>query len=179
MEQIRKFLSEKKSSILNKWFERIVSTYPLETQKFLRREKDRFANPVRSRVWEGIEGVINALIKGDESNISTSLDNIIRIRAVQDFTPAQALAFIFFLKKVVREELAEITKNSELLNELLEFENKIDELALLCFNIYMQCREKIYEIRVNEIKRLTYSLLKRANLIYEIPDFKDYKKTII
>lgn len=179
MEQIRKFLSEKKSSILNKWFERIVSTYPLETQKFLRREKDRFANPVRSRVWEGIEGVINALIKGDESNISASLDNIIRIRAVQDFTPAQALAFIFFLKKVVREELAEMTKNSELLNELLEFENKIDELALLCFNIYMQCREKIYEIRVNEIKRLTYSLLKRANLIYEIPDFKDYKKTII
>jgi len=179
VEQIRKFLSEKKSNILNKWFERIVSTYPLETQKFLRREKDRFANPVRSRVWEGIEGVINALIKGDESNISASLDNIIRIRAVQDFTPAQALAFIFFLKKVVREELAEMTKNSELLNELLEFENKIDELALLCFNIYMQCREKIYEIRVNEIKRLTYSLLKRANLIYEIPDFKDYKKTII
>ena len=41
---------------------------------------------------------------------------------------------------------------------------------MLSFDIYMNHREKIFEIRLNEIKNMTSRLLKRANLIYEIPE---------
>jgi hypothetical protein len=34
----------------------------------------------------------------------------------------------------------------------------------------MNHREKIFEIKVNEIKNMTFGLLKRANLIYEIQE---------
>jgi len=171
--ELKKLLAERKSNIFKKWFDAILDTYPLETQRFLRREKDRFANPVKYNISEGIEGILKVLIE-EEGDVSSFLDQVIRIRAVQDFSPSEALAFIFFLKNVIRDELKEEIKKQELFDELLEFESKIDKLALLSFNVYMQCREKLYEIRVNEIKRLTYSFLKRANLIYEIPDFKDY-----
>ena len=31
-------------------------------------------------------------------------------------------------------------------------ESKIDTMALLAFDIYMKCREKIYEIKLDEVK---------------------------
>jgi hypothetical protein len=54
--------------------------------------------------------------------------------------------------------------------ELQAFENRIDDIALLAFDIYSQCRQKIYEIRVNEVKNQLGRLLKRANLTFEIPE---------
>ena len=34
----------------------------------------------------------------------------------------------------------------------------------------MKCRERIFELRVNEIKTMTFRLLKRANLLCEIEE---------
>jgi hypothetical protein len=38
------------------------------------------------------------------------------------------------------------------MDEWMKFQSKIDELALFAFDIYMDCREKICEIRVNQAK---------------------------
>jgi hypothetical protein len=46
-------------------------------------------------------------------------------------------------------------------------EGKIDEMALISFNIYMECREKLYQLRVDEIKNRTARLLQRADFIWE------------
>jgi len=35
------------------------------------------------------------------------------------------------------------------------------------FDIYMMCREKIYELKANEVRNRTYRAFKRANLITE------------
>ena len=40
--------------------------------------------------------------------------------------------------------------------ELQSFEAQIDNLTFLSFDIYMKCRERIFELRVNEIK--TYDI---------------------
>jgi len=53
---------------------------------------------------------------------------------------------------------------------LVAFESKIDGLALRCFDIYNQCRQKIFEIRVNEVRNESSRLLKMAGLVYEIPE---------
>ncbi|MCL0091586.1 RsbRD N-terminal domain-containing protein, partial [Dehalococcoidales bacterium] len=125
-------------------------------------EKDRFANPVGYTISKEIEVLYEELIDGmNFDKLSTSLDNIIKIRAVQDFSPSQAIAFIFLLKKAVKEELADEIGG----NWWLKFESRIDKLALLAFDIYMKCREKIYQIKVNKVKAETERALKLSKVM--------------
>jgi hypothetical protein len=116
---------------------------------------------------QGIETLYDELIHGMNSNkLSAALDAIIRIRSVQDFSPSQAIAFVPLLKRVIREELGGEIKDNQILEELLPVELRIDQLALLAFDIYMKCREKIFEIRVNEVKaqrEMALQLLERTN----------------
>ncbi|OHE59571.1 MAG: hypothetical protein A2Z47_16140 [Thermodesulfovibrio sp. RBG_19FT_COMBO_42_12] len=164
-------LTHKRSTILKKWFNVVIETYPPETAVFLKKQKDRFANPVGSSILQGIEGIFEDLLRGiDHEKVPTFLDNIIRIRAVQDFSPSQAIVFIFLLKQVIREELRKEISENGLFEELLTLESRIDELALLAFDIFMQCREKIYDIKAMELNNQTYSLLKRARLIIDLEE---------
>jgi len=166
-------LPERKTAVLQKWFDAIISTYPRETAKFLGSRKDRFANPVGQAILEGTEGILDELLKylrGEEKidpgNVSAFLDNIIRIRAVQDFTPSGAVWFIFQLKQVIRQELAsELEENPRMHAELARLDYGIDELALLSFDIFMKCREQIYQIKADEEKRSVYRLLQQARII--------------
>jgi hypothetical protein len=168
---LKNLLSKKKKSILKRWFDLILETYPPETSLFLKGQKDRFTNPVGATIYQGIEDIFDELIQEmDSEKISTFLDNIIRIRAVQDFTASQAIAFIFLLKNVIREKLEKEIKEKGISEELLRFESGIDDLALLSFDIYMKCREQIYELKANEVRTWTCNLLKRAKVIYEIED---------
>jgi hypothetical protein len=169
---LEEILTKQKDAILRRWYHAIAETYPAETARFIIREKNPFANPVGSTVHKGIEGVYQELLQGmDSDKISPHLDKIIRIRATQDFSPADAIGFIFSLKRLIREELEEeISQNLISSEELLVWDARIDALALLAFNIYSECREKIYEIRVNEIKNRTHRLLQRANLIMADPE---------
>jgi hypothetical protein len=165
-------LSEKKSAILKRWFDAILETYPADTSNFLKNQKDQFANPVGHTILQGIEALFGEILKGmdyDPDVFGASfLDNIIRIRAIQDFTPSESIAFIFLLKKVIREELRkDLSLQNGIAEELFTLESKIDKLALLSFDLYMKCREKIYELKANEVKNSTFRLLKRANLICE------------
>lgn len=178
--KLNKLLSEKKTTILEKWFDMIVETYPPETSDFLKNQKDRFANPVGSTIFSGIENLFeqllnsrNADVSAQAEKISPFLDSIIRIRAIQDFTPSQAIAFIFFLKKVIREELNTVLEEVAS-GELLALESKIDNLALLSFDIFMKCREKLYEIKADEVRNMTLRLLQKANLICD-PEFNSGK----
>src|SRR5512139_4114548 len=165
-----RLLQEKKSAILDRWFDLVLETYPADTQRFLKKQKSRFGNPVAQEISQGIEGVFDQLVKGagDEA-VSPFLDRIVRIRAVQQFMPAQALGFIFGLKRVIREELA----GSPSPAELIECEARIDRLALLAFNIYMGCKEQIFQLRVDEVKNRVGALLRRAKLVCDLSETED------
>lgn len=168
---LKNHLMGKKTAILKKWFDAIADTYPGDTADFLKNKKAQFTNPVGYNIAEGIEGLFDALLQGMIPNtVSTFLDAIVRIRAIQDFSPSEALSFIFQLKKVVRQELGEVLSNRELAAELTVFESAIDDLALFSFDIYMKCREKIYELKANEAKNMTFRLLQKARLIDEPQD---------
>jgi hypothetical protein len=162
------FLSQKRQAILTLWFDTIVETYPPETAKFLRSQKNQFANPVGSTILQGIEGVFDALIEGGEpQKVSPFLDNIIRIRAVQDFTASQAVSFIFSLKTTIRDSLGAEIAAQGLTGDLLLLESRIDDLALMTFDIYMKCREKIYDLKANEARKMTFRLIERMNRLDE------------
>jgi hypothetical protein len=163
--QITTHLTAKKSAILGRWLTMIYESYPPETAIFLRKEKNRFDNPMGYRISEGLEGLYNVLIQDFErERVLNFLDEIIRIRALQDFAPSQALAFIFLLKNVIRQELADEIRKENLGEELLELESCIDGLALLGFDVYTKRREKLSEIRVDEMKRRISGLMRKAGL---------------
>ncbi len=164
-------LPQKRAAILERWFQLILETYPADTSRFLKQEKDRFINPVGYTISQEIEALYDELLQEMNSDkLAACLDNIIRIRAVQDFPPSQTIAFIFLLKKAIREELTSEIAENRVLEELLKFESKIDQLVLLALDIYMKCREKVFEIRVNEAKaerERVLKLLERTNLTME------------
>lgn len=163
-------LSQKKAAILDRCFRLILETYPADTSRFLKQEKDRFVNPVGHTISQEIEVLFDELLQGmNSAKLSASLENIIKIRAVQDFTPSQAIAFTFLLKKAIREELENEIRKKKIYEELLKFETKIDRVIFLAFDIYMKCRQKIYEIKIDEVKAQregAFKLLERINLEY-------------
>jgi hypothetical protein len=175
--RLEAFLAEKRSKIIKKWRDLIIATYPGDAKRFLRKEKNRFANPVGRTISEAVETLYDELLKGgDTQSVSSSLDRIIRIRAVQDLKPSQAIGFIIQLKGIIGEELRTVAQENGLSEEIQALENTIDNMALMAFDIYTQCRQKIYEIRVREVQGQVSGLLRRANITIgdpeQTPDFE-------
>jgi len=168
--KLKDLLVERRSAIYKGWFTAIMETYPTDTSGFLQKQQDQFANPVGHIIRQGVDGLLDALIEEkDYSEGLPFLDDILKARAVQDFTPSKAMNFIFLLKNVVRKEIGKEIRQNQITDSLFSFESKIDDLALFAFNIYVKCREQIYELKSEELKRMTYLLLKKSNLAYEIP----------
>ena len=169
--RVEDLIEEKKDDIIKAWFRLLAKTYPGDTAQFLQSQKDPFDNPVGSNLITGLTGLMNFLINDeDPSVISEFLDPIVRIRAVQTmFSPSQAVAFVFDLKKIIRDSLKKELKDRDTRDRLWTFESKIDRLALTAFDLFSACREKLYELRANQEKSKVYSAFKRAGLITEIP----------
>ena len=164
--KIETLLENKKDRLLKKWFEACIKSYHEDTAKFYLRNKDAFANPVGSNIFKGMKAILDQLLSGMNPEIVKSgLDPIIRMRAVQDFSPSEALSFIFSLKVIIRKMMAKELQEDEFARALLAFESKIDTLSLMSFDIYNACREKIYDLKANEVRNRTYRAFKRANLV--------------
>ena len=147
------FLKQNRADIIEQWIKCVFETYHPETSKFLRSLRDRFSNPVGFTVSAEIANLYDEVIGTmNGESIANSMDSIVRIRAVQDFSPSQAVAFVFGLKKVIKDSLSGVSADGELLLDLFELESRIDHLALAAFEAYMQCREKVHQIRTNEIR---------------------------
>jgi len=166
---LKGLIQNNKSQIIKGWFEATIQTYAPDTAQFFKGQKDQFGNPVGSITSQGIAFLLDQLLDTwDPEAVKAYLDPIIRIRAIQDFSPSQATGFILLLKKVLRDNLAnELQKDANAL-QLLEFESKIDQLCLLAFDLYMDCKEKIYELSANETRNRTFRAFERAGLITDV-----------
>jgi hypothetical protein len=59
---------------------------------------------------------------------------------------------------------------SRISEDLWELERKIDAMGLMSLDIYTKCREKLYELRVKEVKNRVGRLIERANMMGGIPE---------
>ena len=152
-------LTAKKTAIVTAWLARTIQTYPEHASRFLSQEEDAFRNPLGHTLREALPDLFDWLVKGsDVSALSRLLDPILRIRAVQNFSAGQAVAFIFLLKRVLREALEDERRRDPSGEGLAAVEARLDEMALLAFDLFMKCREQIYEIRAGEVKRRLFML---------------------
>ena len=168
--ELVKQLAQKKSAIIKMWFEKVINTYPIDTAQFLKNQKDPFANPVGQNSLQSLQDIFDLALGGFDPTTARSLiDPIIRIRAIQDFKPSEAVGFMFELKSIIRETVTVDAKERQNLEDLNALDRRIDQLSLLAFDIYMQCREKILDLKANEMRARTYAAFSRAGLIKE-PD---------
>ena len=136
-----------RNTILKKWFDSIADTYPPHMAAIIRK-KQGFTNPVGQTTAQGIEDILDALISHTNPvNAAPFLNMIVRMRAVQDFMPSQAVQFVFLLKQVIREDLSRPIREEGLHSELAELNDVIDQFGLMAFDIFMQCREKLYDMK--------------------------------
>jgi hypothetical protein len=155
-------LRQRKDSIRERWLEYALSTYAPDATRFFASERDQFANPVGARMREGTGAILQDVIEGiDAENVCAHLERIIKVRAIQDFSPSQAISFVFLLKDAIRRELRDVDFDRKRFDELAAVDSSIDQIALFAFDIYVKCREQVYELRVDEVKRNVSAIMKR------------------
>ena len=153
-------LTHKRATLTQRWTDAVLNTYPADSARFMRRQKDAFANPGGHLVRQCIEALVDALEQGVEvAKVDAALEGLLKLRTLQDFTPAQAVQFVFIAKTILREELSLPAGDPS----WERWDTRIDALALVAFDVYMRCREKVYEVRYNQLKKLNHVMLERAN----------------
>jgi hypothetical protein len=132
-------------AILQRWIERTLKSYPDGMAGFLGEERDPFRNPVGHTLRENLTTLLQELMGTmDQKRVAPALDALVRMRAVQNFSPAEAVRFVFGLRQAVFEVSGAVPDS---------LATRIDELALMAFDQYMSCREQIFELRAKEIRR--------------------------
>lgn len=160
------FIAKKRAAIVSKWFDFAVLAYPPDTAKFLQSQQDRFANPVGSHTQKGLEALFDLLTgEFDEQKAKQALDPIMRIRAVQSMAPSQAVAFVFALKSILREIFPREVKDTAFAEQLAGLDARIDRFCLAAFDVYMTCREQVFELKANETRNRTFRAFERAGLV--------------
>jgi len=181
-------LAKSRKDLVAAWRRQILETYPEDTARFIKSEPNQFANPVGNAVNQGVEAVFDALLSGADGlgasadglgasadgkssggseTLLAALDDLIRIRSVQNFRPAEAVGIVFLLKKVVREKLEKEIGDNDLYREQLLFEDRVDRMALLAFETYMRCREDLFAIKTRALKNGPFKLHERSKKILD------------
>jgi len=165
---IIELLRENRVMLVELWTVKTMQTYPSESARFYSKEKNQFANPVGHAMSKGLADIFEAMLDGlDIRSIQPMLDSMVRIRAVQGFSPSSSLAFLLFIKKIIRDELDAEIKAKGLEKQLVAFEERIDGTLLVAFDVYAQCRQTLSDIKNSEFLNRHAQLLKRANLTSE------------
>lgn len=134
--------------ILDRWIDKLADSQPQHAVALRTPWPDPFRNPVGyairkslAQLWEELQGNMNP------EAIDSALDTVLRIRAVQDISPSEAVGFVIQLRSILREAPATF--------DLTLLENRIDQLMLAAFDKYTQCRDQIRAVRLHETQRLT------------------------
>ena len=160
--EIDRALSDRRQSLLALWQKKMLEIYPADSARFYSTEKNAFANPVGQTITGQSAALLDLVLGGGKPcEVAAVLEPIIRIRAVQDFSPSVALAFVPMLKAVMREELQDLLTDPSSASELSALDARVDEVLLTAVDIYVHCREEVAAIRVRETSRHVSGLLRR------------------
>jgi len=161
---LKQTLQENERAILDRWLDNVLATYPEKAAVAFRRQKDPFANPVGHSLRVGTQAIFEVLVDDwDEAKVRESLLEIIRIRAVQEISPARAVGFVFGIRQAIQAALGESVLGATPTSELQELEQQIDRIALCAFDIYVECRENVYKLRIDEVKRRVSWVMDKMN----------------
>lgn len=146
---MREQLLGKRAEILRQWLEAAVRLYSAPHARFLLADADPFRNPAGHTLRGTLEALFDWLAGGGPpAPCRPLLETLIRLRAVLDVPPSQSLAFLLQLGDILRQQLGSAGG----------LEPALDAMVLTAFDIYVESREKLYQIRAGEAKRRLYLL---------------------
>ena len=160
---LKQTVAQHKKKMITQWFQATIDTYPAQSARILGKDSNKFDNPVGSATREAIDATIDLLSRDfTMEELETTLDPVIRIRAVQAFSAAEAVSFVFALKKI-----GESMVDDSLIRE---FDKMVDRIALAAFNRYSKCKEEIFLLKAMESKRRIHRAFERAGLVAELTE---------
>ena len=172
---LEEVLHNNKDQILEKWVAYTLSTY--QSSSMFREQQDQFANPIGGCVRATLKTLLPLLIKGGDSSVfSAPLSHLMHLRAVQEFSPSQAVAPLNAVKHITREILENSKQPESFMAELYDFEFAVDLAVLAAFDLYVECREKVYKVRIGEIKSGAHIITDSACPSKALMDAPELKK---
>ncbi len=162
---LSELLNRRQPALCERWLDAILRDYGPVTAARWRQERDPFANPVGHALSTGLPEILEAVVAGQGlgERALAALQEIVRVRSVQDFTPSRSVSFVCLLRRAVRDELAAELAGGEHAAELADLDGRVEQLALLAFDVYVGLREELFRIRQEELRRSVASILRRWN----------------
>lgn len=162
---LQEILLPSKEVIAERWAGVVHGTYPFDTVGFLRTQSNQFANPVGYRTKAAAETLVEMIFatSPDVEQIGKVVDEIVQVRAIQEFSPETAVGIFFALKDIIRDLIKESERMDDCYLALLSVESRIDAVALMAFGAYARYRERLHLIRVGEMRRDTSQIRRLVN----------------
>jgi hypothetical protein len=114
-------------------------------------------NPIAHILGMNLPVLFEALLENRlPESYQQALDPVVRVRAVQDVSASEAVGFVFTLKEIVRRTVRGRDRIDPDGSATAVVESRIDSMALRAFDIFMECRGQLCEIRLSESRRRTY-----------------------
>jgi hypothetical protein len=134
-------------SIVDAWFLKAIEVYPETARGGMMKTGDRFRNPVSATLRASLTILASELAgEMDIGAVESALDAILRVRAVQDCTPAQALGFTAQVRGVIDERQAE--------TEFPYLDQRLAVLTSAAERQYAHCKQDLARVRSREASRL-------------------------
>ncbi len=157
-------LSNQRHTVVSQWLACTLKDRDSCSSDSLQQDHDAFRNPVGHILEENLPVLFDALVENrSPATYRQNLDAIVRLRAVQDCSASDAVSFVFSLKEIIQRVMAGQSQFDPRGIGCAALEARIDAMALLAFDLYMSCREQIYEARLNESRRQFYVSNKLAS----------------
>lgn len=153
-----------------------MQAYPEESRNYFKRVNSDFTNPVGANLYNSLKELLQTLISDapDADIVNENVHMILRIKAVQEVLPSQAVSFVLAFKQIVEDVCGKALESAGVATkDWLDFYSDIDTVALYAFDSYSESRELIYKMRLDQIRQ-TNDILVRADLIDKALDMQDF-----
>lgn len=153
-----------------------MHSYPTEARKYFKKVNSDFTNPVGANLYHSLDKLLHTLLSDapDADQVNENVYMILRIKAVQEVLPSQAVSFVPALKQIVEEVCGKALSDAGVTTkEWLDFYSDLDTVALYAFDSYSESRELIYKMRLDQIRQ-TNDILVRADLLDKALDMQDF-----
>jgi len=127
-------------SIYEEWIDRVFGT-EFKRRALFGQSEDPFSHTVRS----DLRKIVDLLFSEAPADGTLAVpEDLIRLRAVQEISAAEAVSHVFVLKDIVRERLGRDPGYERL-------SQRLDMVALHTFNAYAACRDALFRLRIREM----------------------------
>ncbi|MEJ2080420.1 MAG: RsbRD N-terminal domain-containing protein [Acidobacteriota bacterium] len=147
-------LCRRRDEVKKLWLERILNEYPPEAARSFARSKDAFANPAGVLIQQGSADFVDAVFDLEQMKaVPGQFDRLLQYRAIQEQKPSQALSFLPRLRWVCRQVAGS--------GDFSELDRRFDQAFLVAVDCYLAHRERLGEVRIAELKRMSQAMLRR------------------